>query len=120
VVILILSFFFDLSNSRFGLDRFHFIIIQKLLLVLLGSILSQISFQKNGLSKDSSYTIFFYFFISPFFPVLDNINLVFANLFILLALRRLIFSPKSFKEKIFDAFMDFVAAFISFFGLFFI
>ena len=62
--------------------------------------------KRNGLSKDSSYTILFYFLFILFFPsVLDNVNLIFSNFFILLALRRLISlqSLKASKEKIFDA-----------------
>ncbi len=78
-----------------------------LFLVLLGSIfVANFVAKKNGLSKDSSYIVFFYFLLLLFFPsVLDNYKLILANFFILLALRRLISlqSLKASKEKIFDA-----------------
>ena len=62
--------------------------------------------KKNGLSKDSTYTVFFYLLLVLFFPkVLENIRLFAANFFVLLGLRRLISlqSLKAPKEKIFDA-----------------
>jgi hypothetical protein len=109
VVILILSVFLVYQTQDLVWIESNLLIIQKvgLLFVLLGSVfLTNFISTKNGLSKDSSYTIFLYFLFLIFFPsVLDNINLVFANLFILLALRRLLSlqSLKSSKEKIFDA-----------------
>jgi hypothetical protein len=78
-----------------------------ILAVLLGSIfMTNFISRKNGLSKDSAYTVLFYFLLLLFFPsVLDNVKLVLANFFILLAFRRLISlqSLKASKEKIFDA-----------------
>jgi hypothetical protein len=62
--------------------------------------------KKNGLSKDSAFTILFYLLLLLFFPsVMNNFKLFFANFFILLALRRLfsLQTSKSQKEKIFDA-----------------
>ena len=42
--------------------------------------------KKNGLSKDSAYTVFFYFLLLLFFPSLwSNFNLILSNFFILLA-----------------------------------
>ena len=80
--------------------------------------------KKNGLSKDSTFTIFFYFLFLLFFPsVLDNTNLIVSNFFILLALRRLISlqSLKASKEKIFDAsFWIFFAALFHFWSIIFI
>jgi hypothetical protein len=65
--------------------------------------------------------MFFSIFIPHFFPsVLDNINLVFANLFILLALVDYFPSvPKGSKEKYSMLHCGFVAALFHF-GLFFI
>ncbi len=93
--------------------------------VLLASIfIANFISKKNGLSKDSSYTILFYFLFILFFPsVLDNINLIFANFFILLAVRRLISlqSLTASKEKIFDASLwIFVASLFHFWCIFFI
>lgn len=80
--------------------------------------------KRNGLSKDSAYTILFYVLFLLFFPtVLDNPNVLMANFFILLALRRLIslHSPKSTKEKIFDASLwIFVAALFQFWTIIYI
>ncbi len=62
--------------------------------------------KKNGLSKDSTYTVFFFLTFLFFSPsVLDNSRLIFSNFFILLALRRLVSlqTLKDPKEKIFDA-----------------
>lgn len=96
-----------------------------LFVVLLGSILiTNFVAKKNGMSKDSSYTIFFYFLFLLFFPsVLDNTNLILSNLFILLALRRLISlqSLKESKEKIFDASLwIFVASLFHFWSILYI
>jgi uncharacterized membrane protein YqjE len=109
VVILFLIFYLTYQFQNLLWTKSIFLVVQKvgILLVLLASIfLTNFISKKNGMSKDSSYTIFFYFAFLLFFPsLLDNMNLVFANLFILLALRRLLSlqSLKSSKEKIFDA-----------------
>jgi hypothetical protein len=124
VVILILSVFLVYQMQDLIWTESVLLIIQKvgILSILLGSVfLTNFISTKNGLSKDSSYTIFFYFLFLIFFPsLLDNINLVFANLFILLALRRLLSlqSLKSSKEKIFDASLwIFVAALFHFWSI---
>ena len=80
--------------------------------------------KKNGLSKDSCYTILFYLLFLLFFPsVLDNLNLLLSNFFVLLALRRLISlqSLKASKEKIFDASLwIFLATLFHFWSIIFI
>lgn len=96
-----------------------------LFLVLLGSVfITNFVAKRNGLSKDSSYTIFFYFLFLLFFPSsLDNSNLILSNFFILLALRRLISlqSLKASKEKIFDASLwIFVASLFHFWSILYI
>ncbi len=77
------------------------------LLILLASIfLTSFIGKRNGLTKDTGYTAIFFFLLLLFFPtILNNLNLLLANFFILLALRRLISlqSRKAAKEKIFDA-----------------
>jgi hypothetical protein len=76
-------------------------------LVVLASIfLTSFIGKRNGLTKDSSYTAIFFLLLLLFFPtILNNLNILLANFFILLALRRLISlqSMKASKEKIFDA-----------------
>ncbi|WP_242499372.1 DUF6427 family protein [Flavobacterium sp. 140616W15] len=78
-----------------------------LLIVVLGSMLiTNFVVKKNGLSKDNGYTIFFYLLLTLFFPsAFNNPNILLANFFVLLALRRLLSlqSLKASKEKIFDA-----------------
>lgn len=80
--------------------------------------------KKNGLSKDSAYMILYYLITLLFFPsVLNNLELIISNFFILLALRRLISlqSPKFTKEKIFDASLwVFVASIFHFWSILFI
>lgn len=127
VILLVLVFFFlyqfkvsEWAGSAIG-------IVQKtgLLILLLASLLiSNFIAKKNGMSKDSTYTVLFYFLLLLFFPsVLDNPNLILSNFFILLSLRRLISlqTLKSPKEKIFDASLwVFVATLFHFWSILFI
>ena len=79
--------------------------------------------KKNGLSKDSAYTVLFYFLFLMFFPsVWTNIQLLLSNFFILLAMRRILsmHSAKAPKEKIFDASLwIFIASFFHFWSVLF-
>ncbi|MCG9791826.1 DUF6427 family protein [Flavobacterium algicola] len=109
VVILILVFFFAYQIQDISWVNSTFSVVEKVgvLLVVTASIfITNFITKKNGISKDSSYTILFYLLFFIFFPTLwDSTNLVIANLFVLLAIRRLIslHSLKASKEKIFDA-----------------
>ena len=80
--------------------------------------------KKNGLSKDSAYTVLFYLVFMLFFPsVWDNGPLLISNFFILLSLRRLVslYSLKATKEKIFDASLwVFIATLFHFWSILFI
>jgi hypothetical protein len=80
--------------------------------------------KKNGLSKDSTYTVFFFFIFLLFFPsVLDNSRLILSNFFVLLSLRRLVSlqTLKAPKEKIFDAAICvFIATLFHFWAILFI
>jgi hypothetical protein len=127
VVFLILVFFLMYQFQDLSWVQSGILIFQKagLLTILLASVfITNFIVKKNGLCKDSSYTIFFYFLFLIFFPsVLDNQNLIFANFFILLALRRLISlqSLKASKEKIFDASLwIFIASLFHFWCILFI
>lgn len=127
VVILMLVFFLMYQFQDISWINSGILILKKaaILSVLLASVLiTNFVAKKNGLSKDSTYTIFFYFLFLLFFPsVLDNINLVISNFFILLALRRLISlqSLKASNEKIFDASLwIFVASLFHFWSILFI
>ncbi|MCV9929712.1 DUF6427 family protein [Flavobacterium sp. LS1R49] len=109
VVILMLVFFFISQFQDISWAKSLISVSEKisLLIVALGSMLiTNFVVKKNGLSKDNGYTIFFYLLLSLFFPsALNNPNILLANFFVLLALRRLLSlqSLKASKEKIFDA-----------------
>jgi len=96
-----------------------------ILAVLLG-LLFVVNFivKKNGLTKNSSYTILFYLMCLLFFPpVFSDFKLLLANLFLMMAMRRLISlqSLKLPKEKIFDASLwIFVASLFHFWCILFI
>ena len=127
VVILILVFFLMYQFQDISWMNSGILILKKAVTlgVLIASVLiTDFVAKKNGLSKDSSYTIFSYFLFLLFFPsLLDNINLVVSNFFILLALRRLISlqSLKASNEKIFDASLwIFVASLFHFWSILFI
>lgn len=125
--ILMVFFFFlyqfynpERVNSTIGM-------VQKfgLLVLLFASLfLSNFIVKKNGLTKKSSYTILFFFLFLLFFPnILNNINLLLANFFILLSIRRLVSlqTLKAPKEKIFDAALwIFVASLFHFWCILFI
>jgi hypothetical protein len=78
-----------------------------LLLLLIGSLLiTNFITKRNGLSKDNSYTFLLFFIFLILFPkTLSNSSLIISNIFILLAIRRLISMQSliGIKEKIFDA-----------------
>jgi len=127
VVILMLVFFLMYQIQDLSWFSSAFLIFKKAttFIILLASVfLIDFIARRNALSKDSSYTIFFYFLFLLFFPsVLDNTNLIISNFFILLALRRLISlqSLKASKEKIFDASLwIFLASLFHFWSIIFI
>lgn len=127
VVILMLVFFliYQFQDISWTISAGSIINKGLLFIVLLASVfITNFISKRNGLSKDSSFTIFFYFLLLLFFPsILDNTNLVFSNFFILLALRRLISlqSLKASKEKIFDASLwIFIAALFHFWSILYI
>jgi len=109
VVILILVFFFLFQIQEPSWMSSYFLAFQKIsLLCFISASFFLINFivKKNGLSKDNGYAIFFYLLFILFFPtIFNNPNVIYANFFLLLALRRLISlqSLKASKEKIFDA-----------------
>ncbi len=127
VLILILVFFLFYQFQDLTWTNSVGPILNKVLIftILLSSVfITNFIAKKNGLSRDSSYSIFFYFLLLLFFPsIFDNANLIASNFFILLALRRLISlqSLKASKEKIFDASLwIFVAALFHFWSIIYI
>jgi hypothetical protein len=124
VVVLMLVFFFLYQIQDAAWTNSYISILKKggLFLVLLGTIfLASFISRRNGLSRDSAYTAFFYLLFLLFFPnILNNENLIFANFFVLLAIRRLISlqTLKDTKEKLFDASLwIFVAALFQFWSI---
>jgi hypothetical protein len=109
VVILILVFFFLFQIQELSWTSSYFLVFQKisfLCFIFASFFLVNFIVKKNGLSKDNGYAIFFYLLFLLFFPgIFNNPNVLYANFFILLAIRRLISlqSLKASKEKIFDA-----------------
>jgi len=127
VIILMLVLFLTYQFQDLSWTNSAISIIQKLglFVLLIGSVfITNFVAKKNGLSKDSGYTIFFYLLFLLFFPsLLNNMNLILSNFFILLALRRLLSlqSLKASKEKIFDASLwIFVAALFDFWSILYI
>lgn len=127
IVILLLLFFFMYQSSdllpRISSDGFY--ATATLVLLLLASLfLINFTVKKNNLTRNSSYTILFFLLFLLIFPsIFSNSNLLFANFFLLLALRRLISlqTLKAPKEKIFDASMwIFIASLFHFWCVFFI
>lgn len=127
VVVLLLLFFFMYQSSdllatisSYGISKTATII----LLLLASFFLVNFTVKKNNLTKDSSYTILFFLLFLLIFPsIFKNSNLLFANFFLLLAIRRLISlqTLKAPKEKIFDASMwIFIASLFHFWCILFI
>jgi hypothetical protein len=109
VVILLIIFFFvfQASDINIGVTTDNFFNKGLLITILLISFFF-VNFivKKNGLTKNSSYAIFLFLLFLILFPsVFNNFNLLFANFFLLLAIRRMISlqSLRAPKEKIFDA-----------------
>ncbi|MBZ4035800.1 DUF6427 family protein [Flavobacterium sp. 17A] len=127
VVILILVFFFMFQIKDPSWVSSYFLAFQKvslLLFILASFFMINFVVKKNGLSKDNGYAILFYLLFLLFFPtIFNNPNVIYANFFILLSLRRLISlqSLKASKEKIFDAaFWIFVASLFQFWSILFL
>ena len=127
VIIGVVFFFFVFQISRVSGDGSLYYYGTKFLLlafIFASVFITNFIVKKNGLSRDSAYTVLFYLIFLQFFPtVLNDTRLIMANFFILLSLRRLIsmHSVKSHKEKIFDAAMwIFVATLFHFWAILFI
>src|SRR6218665_692975 len=109
VIIGVLFFFFlyQIQHATGENSLWYFAVKIGLLGLIYASLfITNFIVKKNGLSKDSAYTVLFYLIFLLFFPtVLDDTALVISNFFILLAMRRLIslHSMKATKEKFFDA-----------------
>jgi hypothetical protein len=127
VVILMLVFFFlhTIQVPNWATSVVYLLQKAGILVVLLATIfLNSFIAKRNGISKDSTYNAFFCFLYLIFFPDLfNNVNLVLANFFVLLSIRRLVSlqTLKDTKEKIFDASLwIFLATLFHFWSIIFI
>lgn len=123
--VLIVFFICQIHLNLENISGFVFIKDLFLLTVIYASLfITNFISKKNGLCKDSAYTVLFYFLFLMFFPsVWTDFNLLVSNFFILLAMRRLIsmHSAKTPKEKIFDASLwIFIAAIFHFWSVLYI
>jgi len=127
VIIAVVFFFFVYEIKHVSGDNSTLHLASKAILlgIIFGSFfLVNFIVKKNGLSKDSAYTVLFYLIFMLFFPsVWNNGTLILSNFFILMSMRRLLslHSLKSTKEKIFDASLwVFLAALFHFWSILFI
>lgn len=126
VVLLLVFFFLHQSGNLLKTDSVQSLPKTATLFLLLLSSFFLVNFtvKKNNLTKDSSYAILFFLLFLLIFPgVLNSLSLLFANFFLLLAIRRLISlqTLKAPKEKIFDASMwIFIASLFHFWCVLFI
>ncbi|MEW5676567.1 DUF6427 family protein [Flavobacterium enshiense] len=125
-LMLVVFYFLYLTNDLKWMEHYHLIAQKVFLLAVLVVSMFLVRFitKRNGLSKDNSYAAFLFGIFLILFPtVLVNVNVILANFFLLLALRRLI-SMQSLitpKEKIFDASLwIFVAALFHFWCIIFL
>ena len=125
ILTIILFFVYQFHNPT-GMNTWSDIIKKAgALTLILGSLfLSNFMVKKNALTKGSSYTILYFFLFLLFFPkIFSSMNLLLANFFVLLSMRRLISlqTLKFSKEKIFDASLwIFVASLFHYWAIIFI
>ena len=124
--VLVLSYFLYLFKDTSWTENYLQILQRSGLLLLLAGALFLTNFitRRNTLSKANTYAMFLFMMFLVLFPTtLKNINIIIANFFLLLALRRLV-SLQSLitpKEKIFDAsFWIFAAALFHFWCIIYI
>ncbi len=127
VGILIFLFFFISQFSDFSSDFSLYQIMSKILVLLILTatiVVTNLITKKNALTKDSTYTVLFFFLFLIFFSKLfNNPNFIIANFLVILAIRRLISMQtlKFSKEKIFDAsLLIFYASLFYFWSILFI
>ena len=127
IAVLLLFFFFIYQSSELlttisstGYSK----TVVNIMLLFASFFLINFTVKKNNLTKNNSYTILFFLLFMLIFPsVFVASNLLFANFFLLLAMRRLISlqTLKAPKEKIFDASMwIFIACLFHFWCILFI
>ena len=120
-----LIIFFIIANFKEWFIDFNLLNFLEKFAVLLCLILSVFTLnfiaKKNELTYRSAYKIlFFVVFSASFFTLLRNHQVIFANLLVLLAFRRIISlkTKKVMQRKVFDATFGFVSLRFFIFGLF--
>lgn len=125
-LMLVVFYFLYLTKDLSWTEQYHETAQKVVLLAVLVVSVFLVRFitKRNGLSKDNSYAAFFFAIFLILFPtVLVNANVILANFFLLLALRRLVSMQSMItpKEKIFDASLwIFVAALFHFWAIVFL
>ena len=93
VLLLIFFFTFFQFNASVSTVNSNSIYEKALIIIMLLSSLFLVNFivKKNGLTKNSSYTILFFILYLALFPsIFGNLKLLLANFFVILAIRRMI------------------------------
>ncbi|MCM4155024.1 DUF6427 family protein [Gramella sp. AN32] len=109
IIFLMLTFYISASFSEPGAEGGFFIILKKIgvaLALTLSLLVLNFIAKKNELTKRSAFKILlFAISVICFWPMLQNDSIIIANLFLLLALRRIISmrTQKDVQKKIFDA-----------------
>jgi len=123
---LLLVYLVNLFSDLTWLNNEYSLLKEIIIFVVLGLTVLIVQFitYKNGLANQNFYSLFFYtsFFIL-FSTILNNSDVIIANFFVLLALRRIfsIHSLRDTKQKIFDAaFWILVASLFHFWSILFI
>jgi hypothetical protein len=125
ILTIILYFLYQFQNPT-GINSWNEIAKKAgaLVLIFASLLLANFIVKKNALTRDSSYTALYYLLFLLFFPkIMSSMNLLLANFFVLLSMRRLISlqTLKFTKEKIFDASLwIFVASLFHYWALIFI
>lgn len=121
--LMVLCYFIVVFNEISSIETF-FEKLGMLLLLVFSMFITDFTVRRNNLSKDSSYSLVFYFIFLLFTPsVFDNPNIIISSFFILLGMRRLILLQSMLlpKEKIFDASLwIFIASLFHFWSILFI
>ena len=109
IIIFLIFFFFGVHFFllKTSSDILSLLKLLGILILILGSVfLTNFISKKNGLTRDNTYAALLFVLILSFFPyTFSNIEIIISNVFILLAIRRII-SLKSYiqiKLKLFDA-----------------
>jgi len=126
IALFLICYFLQLNNTTLVKSTYSIFNSDFTRIILLLSSFFLVNFivKRNGLTKNSSFSILFFLLYLLLFPsVFNNPKTIFANFFLLLAYRRIISlqTLKAPKEKIFDASIwIFVASLFQFWCIIFI